>query len=89
MSNVVELDSRRPHIVEQQKCGNCGHRQTSVQIDNAASFEREFWECSACKFLCAVDINGLRPHPENCECQVCWFMTHSLAAKMEREKDEP
>jgi transcription elongation factor Elf1 len=77
MSNVIELDSRRPHLVEQQECTNCRHKQTSVQIDNKASYEREFWECAKCGFHCAVDVNGLRPHPEDCACQVCWYIANA------------
>lgn len=81
MGDVVDLDSRRPHVVEQQECRSCGHKQMSVQIDNSASFEREFWECSACHAITAVDVNCLRAHPGDCKCQVCWFINNYKGPK--------
>lgn len=45
MGNVTELDSRRPHVNERQRCHNCGHEQISTHL---ADVKREWWECVKC-----------------------------------------
>lgn len=45
LENVVELDSRRPHINERQRCHECGNEQISTHLESA---RREWWECVKC-----------------------------------------
>jgi len=45
MSSVTELDSRRPHVTERQRCHNCGHEQISV---HRADVKIEWWSCGKC-----------------------------------------
>lgn len=56
MSNVTDLDSRRPHVHEPQKCHNCGHEQVSVHLADA---RREWWECGKCGEIACKAVN---PH---------------------------
>lgn len=42
---VTEIDSRRPHVQQPQRCVECGHEQVSVHLE---SVKREWWECNKC-----------------------------------------
>ncbi len=45
MGNVTELDSKRPHVAERQRCHACGYEQISTHL---ADVKREWWECAKC-----------------------------------------
>lgn len=44
-TGVVDMDSRRPHVVEAMRCRKCSHEFTSVHL---ASISSANWQCPEC-----------------------------------------
>lgn len=44
-TGIVDMDSKRPHIVEAMRCRKCSHEFTSVHLASIAS---ENWQCPEC-----------------------------------------
>lgn len=45
VTNVIDLDSRRPHVTEWMRCTDCFYEHITVRPADAV---RVWWECPKC-----------------------------------------
>jgi len=66
MTEVVDLDARRPHQAGPARCLHCGHEWAQVSLQGLMSFE-----CPVCGLSKGVWVGIVRPMDDECiyECK--------------------